>query len=233
MWDGRFEFGEGWAVYRGGTAAATPHRHAAIQIAIANKGEIAVRSATGELRGRAIIVPPMVLHELVPSSVPVTAFYLEAEAPLGRALRRLAGETAAPAPSGIVDALRGSEPAEAMARLGQLLGIERKGILDPRLAVALAFLRSSPGAPGAVGKAASVARLSAARLRELAQTELGVALSQWLLWQKLGRASRALVSGASLAEAAMDGGFSDQAHFARTMRRMFGVTSRVAAWTLT
>ncbi len=232
MWNGRFEFGEGWAVYRGGTAAAAPHRHAAIQIALADKGEVAVRAPSGDVRGPAIAILPMVRHEFLPMPYHVTAFYIEAEAPLGRAFRRAVDTGAAAMPPLLEAALRAENPEQALSALGEALGVSEAGPLDPRLSAALAFLRSSPGAPGAVGEAAAVAGLSAARLRELAQAELSVALSQWLLWQKLGRASRALVSGASLAEAAMDGGFSDQAHFARTMKRMFGVTPGVAAGTL-
>jgi AraC-like DNA-binding protein len=58
----------------------------------------------------------------------------------------------------------------------------------------------------------------------LAQKQLRLPLSQWLLWKKLELASRAIAGGASLAHAAAAGGFTDQAHFSRVMRRMLGVT---------
>jgi AraC-like DNA-binding protein len=54
-------------------------------------------------------------------------------------------------------------------------------------------------------------------------------LSQWLLWRKLEQAALAISTGASLAEAAHAGGFADQPHFSRTMRRMFGLTPGAAA----
>lgn len=232
MWAGRFEFGEGWAVYRGRTDANAPHRHAAIQIAAGRDAGIAMRSDGAVLEARAIVIPPMVQHEFLSADGEVMALYVEAELPFGRALRRLSGEEISPLPESLAVSLSTVDPENAIIELSAFLNIAAPEALDPRLASALVFLRKDPGEPGAIGAAAKAAGLSAQRLRELAQSELGVALSQWLLWQKLGRASRAIAAGATLADAAASGGFSDQAHFSRTMRRMFGVTPRVAADTL-
>lgn len=232
MWAGRFEFGEGWAVYRGRTDVNAPHRHAAIQIAAGRDSGIAMRSDGAVLEAWAIVIPPMVRHEFLNAGGEVTALYLEAELPPGRALRRLMGDKIAPLPESLARALSTVDPQETVATLTAFLDMGAQEAPDPRLAAALASLRRSPGEPGAIGAAAKAAGLSAPRLRELARSELGIALSQWLLWQKLGRASRAIAAGASLAEAAASGGFADQAHFSRTMRRMFGVTPRVAAETL-
>jgi AraC-like DNA-binding protein len=228
MWDGRFEFGDGWAAYRGETDQNSPHFHAAIQIAIGIENEIAMRSDSGFTRGRVIAVPPMLRHEFAEAKGEVVALYVEADAPLGRALRYHCGPEMRVLPLALLE----GEPEEMIARLGMSLGTVVTGPSDSRLLAALAFLRAAPGGPGAVRETALVAGLSASRLRELARAELGLSLSQWLLWQKLARASRALASGAPLVDAAFAGGFADQAHFARTMRRMFGVTPRIAAGTL-
>lgn len=232
MWAGRFEFGEGWAVYRGRTDANAPHRHAAIQIAAGRDAGIAMRSDRAVLEARAIVIPPMVQHEFLSAGGEVTAIYVDAELPLGRALRQRFGEEISPLPESFAAALSAADPENAFMELSVFLDIAVTRCLDRRLDAALVFLRKGPGEPGAIGAAAKAAGLSAQRLRELAQSELGVALSQWLLWQKLGRASRAFAAGATLADAAASGGFSDQAHFSRTMRRMFGVTPGVAAETL-
>ncbi|MBA4209704.1 MAG: AraC family transcriptional regulator [Parvibaculum sp.] len=232
MWAGRFEFGEGWAVYRGRTDVNVPHRHAAIQIAAGRDAEIAMRCGGAVLKGRAIAIPPMLRHEFLDADGEVTAFYVEAELPLGRALRRRTGSEMTLLPESLAPVFSAMEPEGAIAALSDFLDMDMPAAPDPRLLAALSSLRRGPGEPGAIGEAAKAAGLSAPRLRELARSELGIALSQWLLWQKLGRASRAIAGGASLAEAAAEGGFADQAHFSRTMRRMFGVTPRMAAETL-
>jgi AraC-like DNA-binding protein len=66
-------------------------------------------------------------------------------------------------------------------------------------------------------------------LRAIASAHLEVPLSRWSALRQLQRAGHALVRGASLAEAAIDAGFADQAHLTRQMRRTFGVTPATVA----
>lgn len=99
--------------------------------------------------------------------------------------------------------------------------------LDPRVSAALAWLSENPGA-GAIAETARRVGLSESHLRALARSQLGLPLSTWLVWRKLERAAREFAQGAGLAEAAVAAGFADQAHCARTMRRMFGVTPGMA-----
>ncbi len=107
------------------------------------------------------------------------------------------------------------------------LGVAEKR-MDPRLEDALLTASKDP-TPGVIGRAARAVGLSPARLRALAQSQMQVPLSQWLLWRKLQRAGREMAAGAGLAEAAVAGGFADQAHLNRIMKRMFGVTPLQAA----
>jgi hypothetical protein len=59
----RFSIGAGFAVYRGATATGHVHRHAAFQIAIGMRGEIAIADASGlEHRAAAPVVTPMEPH---------------------------------------------------------------------------------------------------------------------------------------------------------------------------
>ena len=112
------------------------------------------------------------------------------------------------------------------------LSVSTPSNLDARLEAVLAELRDEPGR-WSITEAAARVGLSESRLRVLARKQFGVPLSTWLVWRKLECSAKALAAGASLAEAAFAGGFSDQAHFTRAMRRMFGITPSVASRSLT
>jgi AraC-like DNA-binding protein len=53
--------------------------------------------------------------------------------------------------------------------------------------------------------------------------EIGVPFQRFVLWRRLAAAFERLVAGATITEAAHAAGFADAAHFARTIRAMFGI----------
>ncbi len=60
-------------------------------------------------------------------------------------------------------------------------------------------------------------------LRALAREQLGMPLARWRIWRRFRQAALSLGAGHTLALAAADAGFADQAHFGRRMREMYGV----------
>ena len=220
-----FALGDGWAAYAGPHADHSSHAHVAIQLAVARSGSIRVILDDGRaLVGQAAIIGPRVRHRMTDDGGSVLLLYLETHTPLAsRLLTLIAPEDAAVAPQSVADLLCLVIPPEGIvAGLMAGLGVEDTR-LDPRLEGALLTASEDP-APGAIGRAARAVGLSPARLRVLAQAQMQVPLSQWLLWRKLQRAGRAMASGAGLAQAAQAGGFADQAHLNRLTKRMFGVT---------
>jgi AraC-like DNA-binding protein len=227
-WAGQFLFGRGWAVFRGQSADNSLHAHATVQLMLAGEGDIRIAGDDGRtVAGGALLVRPGVRHALA-ATPRATLIQLEPQT----ALARLALDASGPAPIGLLAPVL-AEAIDAEASLDKVLdglralALEAEAVLDPRLASALAFLAEVP-AGDAVARAASGAGLSVSRLRALAQAQLGVSLSTWLMWRKLERAGQALADGAPLAQAALAGDFADQAHFSRTMRRAFGITPRTA-----
>ncbi|MFI9106096.1 helix-turn-helix domain-containing protein [Streptomyces fildesensis] len=206
-----FAIREGYAVYRGPSADSSLHAHAAFQVAIAVRGEVTMVDASGtQHRAEALIVPPMARHRILAMTTLVT-FFIEPHCAFADRLRHRCGDGITPAPE-----LRGLSEKDLSAA-GALPSAE----LDARLVKAMNTLaeRRVP-MPGL----AATAGLSPQRLRALARDQLGMPLPRWRIWQRLSRAADALGAGQSLADAAVTGGFADQAHFTRQMREMMGLT---------
>jgi AraC-like DNA-binding protein len=207
----RFAIGEGYAVYRGPTTVGSLHRHAAFQIVIGIRNEVAVVDATDvQHRGAVLVVAPMERHCLQ-ATPDVLTYFVEPHSVFADQLRQHYG-------NGITAAPELRDLCEDDVRP---TGTHRSSGLDPRLALALNALVdehvSLPSLAAEVG-------LSPQRLRALARSQLGMPLARWRVWTRLRRAAEALQNGESLADAAIAAGFADQAHLTRQMREMMGVT---------
>lgn len=232
MWDGSVTFGDSWAGYIGRADQNTAHSHVAIQLCIGLSHEVTLELPGQVIRAAGVIVGPNVEHRAVADSHPVAFVYVSPDTPLGRALNALLQDNGiAFASEELLDSfLRADSLSSFVDALGRLLAISPP--IDHRLYKALNILRMDRGGPGCVTRAANAVGLSGPRLRFVATRQMGVSLSQWIIWNKLERAFKSLAGGSTLSDAAADGGFADQAHLARMMRRMIGMTPRTAAMVL-
>jgi AraC-like DNA-binding protein len=223
-WSGTVASGEGWFAFRGDTADNTPHGHAAVQLAIAGPTPVAITYDGGRVEGDALLVRSGVRHALEPARG-ILLILFEPDAPEAAFLSDKApqgGVVALPASlASLVDPLAGCE--RCLDRLTEAAAAWPKRAVDPRLQVALEILRATNG-PRPIGHAASASGLSPARLRALATRDLGRPLAEWLAWRRSERAVASMRNGASLAAAAADAGFADQAHMAKAIRRLLGIT---------
>lgn len=224
-WKGEFFIGDSWMAYRGIAADNRPHAHATLQLTVSPSKNIVISDPTGiEVSGTAICVRSGRLHTLHPAQK-VVLLLVEPQSQLARLILDHAGLTEI---SRVDDALisrvdwTGDIETLVDPLIQSAAAQDRVGV-DPRLQTALEFLRTAE-LRGAVSKAAEVCGLSEPRLRAIAQIEMGVPLSKWLIWQALKRATVAVAEGASLADAAYAAGFADQAHYTRTMGQLMGVT---------
>ena len=96
--------------------------------------------------------------------------------------------------------------------------------LDARVSQALAAIdRLIPTGSVRLADAAREAGLSLGRFRHLFAEEVGMPFQRHVLWRRMRVAFEALGRRATATEAAHAAGFSDSAHFARTIKAMFGV----------
>jgi AraC-like DNA-binding protein len=70
--------------------------------------------------------------------------------------------------------------------------------------------------------------LSVRQLRHCFTEELGLNPQAYLRWRRLRRAFLAIERGATLTEAAVEGGFADGAHFSRVFQAQFGMAPSLA-----
>ena len=224
-WNGITSSGSGWFSYRGECADNAPHAHAALQVAVARSGSVAVCAPTsGRVEGRAILVRSSIRHRLEPSH-DIFLVLFEPASPLACFLHKTA-------PPGdvvilqdeVTDLLLANEDGETnLSALISKASVYPLLQIDARLQNVLGLLGAIEG-PQPVARAAAAVGLSTARLRALAQQELGWPLSDWFAWRRLEKAVSSMKEGDGLASVAADAGFSDQAHMSKAMRRLLGIT---------
>lgn len=215
-----------WACFEGLCGDAQAHRHLSAQVVVGLSGPARVRGAGGDVVGEAVLVAPGVLHAIVPSGQVGRIVYIQS---FGRLAQHwgVAAWPLTPQAAQTPWACRLRGPNPGLTLTAESSASETRS-LDPRLATALQTMRQATAYLD-LGSVARSVGLSRARLRALAQAELGAPLAHWRAWLQLERALGALRRGENLAAAAALGGFSDQSHFSRTMRRFFGITPQAAS----
>lgn len=94
---------------------------------------------------------------------------------------------------------------------------------DPRVLASIeAMLGKNPAA--SLPELARQRGISPSRFRHLFREETGITFSGYRLWLKMRGAVLELAKDTDLGRAALNGGFADQSHFNRIVRRSFGFT---------
>lgn len=227
--DPKYYFGTSFAIFFHVSSGDVFQQHIASQIVLGLDHDIHVLDEDDQAYfGRIVLIKPLVKSN-VQCEGHYTHLFLSPTLSLTSDLNTLAGEAdihiltdAAQMPFDI-RAPR-DELISALDRL-DAMAIER---LDSRLLAVLDDLDQNLENPSIL-EAAKRSGLSRSRVRTLAREQMGIPLSNWVTWRKLVKSNRALSDGANLSEAALAGHFSDQAHFSRTMKKMFGVTPTQAS----
>lgn len=93
--------------------------------------------------------------------------------------------------------------------------------LDDRILKACEYIKQQvPQNIPTVAEVSDQVGLSESRLMHLFSAQLGGSMRQYILWLKVRQAIQLWIQGYSLIDLAFEAGFSDQAHYTRTLRRM-------------
>lgn len=215
------------------------HAHHAIQIALAMDSPLRLAGADGAWREHfGAVVPPHLPHRFDGGGQRTAMLFVEPETAPGRALLERYGaagisDLAADVAEALVAPLRSAYVAaageEALIALGQGAVAAAAGHapaqagVDPRIARAIAWVRTRLDVPISLREAAEIAHLSPSRFRHLFVAHTGVSFRAYLLWARVEAAVGAAMNGQSWTAAAHGAGFADSAHLSRTCRRMFGL----------
>lgn len=210
-WQGTTRFGDGYVEFSGSAGDNSFHSHPAYQVVFATRNLMVELEEGAVICGPRVYIRPYVAHRLLPIDA-ATLLLIEPHSPIGRYL-----EHELP-PEG-ANSLEISE--DAMRRR---MGRRSSLVLDKRLLAVMTTLSGPDALQLSITELAAGEKISPARLRELANEQIGMTLGTWRIWTALGRACQLMAGGTSAAAAAFDAGFSDQAHLIRTMRRTLGIT---------
>ncbi|RKS84403.1 AraC family transcriptional regulator [Sphingosinicella microcystinivorans] len=202
-WKGRLRIGDFLACWSGSVGDAVPHRHFAAQAVFADDPVEVTDSHGQRYIGRCLLIEPEVVHCLLPASE-AELWYVEPTIQFGP-------------PVDLRARPNGAKPIHVVSDRGTgfwkaWLALEPRRPLDARIvqAVRLADAGRESG-------------LSLGRFRHLFTAKIGMPFQRYVLWRRLLIAFEAIGRQRGATEAAHMAGFSDSAHFARTIKAMFGI----------
>lgn len=229
-WLGGALMGAGWATFAGSVGDNREHAHHALQLVVAETGDIAVWiRGRGEVRAPAILLAADVVHRLHPG--PTRLLYLDRESQAGRGLAPTCAAGArelSPQERSAVLAAWPRPGHEDLWPVLAALGLPTPvspvdGERDDRVRRLLEALVTCVEDDESLTTLAARVALSPSRFRHRVRELVGMPLRPYLRWLRLRRALMVAASGVSLTRAAQDAGFADAAHLTRTMQRHFGV----------
>ena len=214
-WNGRLSLGDYHALWSGSVGDAAAHRHFAAQAVFCAEPLTVVDADGARQSGRCLLIEPDTVHRLLPAPA-AELWFVEPTVGFGP-------------PVELKNRLICSDPIH-VEMLGQRsfwknwLTRGARPPLDPRITRAAASIdRLIPTGSVRLADVAEESRLSLGRFRHLFAAEIGMPFQRFVLWRRLIIAFDELGMRRSATEAAHMAGFSDSAHFARTIKAMFGI----------
>jgi AraC-like DNA-binding protein len=214
FWQGRLRIEDHAAWWSGSIGDAVSHRHFAAQAVFADAPVQLLDSRGALVEGRCLLIEPDVPHRLLPSPA-AELCYVEPTVAFGPP-----------------DTLRARIPEDAVIVSGgrselfwnAWLTRTARPPMDPRIGTVLERIDTLlPLGAIRLADLSGHVPLSTGRLRHLFAAATGMPFQRYILWRRLRVAFDGLVGGSNITDAAHDAGFADAAHFARTIKSMFGI----------
>jgi len=201
-WQGKLLFSQGWAYYHGPAGDTDFHAHYPVQLIFSEISDATVTMQGSRSIGKILKVPSNVLHMLAPSKSPLDLLYIE--------------------PTLIGDEL---DAQKTLKEWLEHLQKTKPVIREQRMVRALKAIEIALEGKVTQDIVARAAGMSKSNFTRLFRETIGMPLRRYVLWRRLNIAVGAVSAGADATGAAHSAGFSDSAHFSRTMKKTFGVSA--------
>jgi len=100
-------------------------------------------------------------------------------------------------------------------------------LMDDRIVKVMGYIDNNLDKPISLNDISKLIFLSPERARHLFVQQMGTPFSQYLLWKRIKNIIMSVLkNNTSLTDACMKYGFTDQAHFSRIFKRMFGTSAK-------
>ena len=224
LWQGQLRLGDRWATWQGELGDGDFHRHFAAQ-AIFSDRPVRVFDAHGRhVEALCVLVDPLARHK-IEAGGEALLLYIEPGRHVGPEAEELLRPVRRASSFAILDSAEGGQFWAPWLASPPTV----ENALDPRLISALERVESwLPLGSVPLQAAAGASGLSTERFRHVFAEQIGVPYKRYVLWRRLRLAAVGLAAGHDVTTAAHGAGFSDSAHFARTLKSTFGITASQA-----
>lgn len=224
------------AVIHGYNLSFRAHANHAVKILI-GEDAISVSLDHAQVKMQGAIIKANTLHKVKGGKGLLISLFINSHSKVGRAINnlvknrvlKLGGNTAGKLLKYFNEALDShlTEPDIEAFLLETLLDnniLESAAVLDDRIINVLDCIRSSSNYNVKFADLVAISGLSESRLIHLFKKEVGVTIRKYILWCRVQKALKAIASGSNIKQSASLAGFTDAAHFSRTVASMFGLS---------
>ncbi len=214
-WRGQLRIDGETAWWSGSVGDTVPHRHFAAQAVFSDTPIRLLDDAGLEISATCLLIEPDTRHQLLPADF-AEICYVEPTSPAGLAegLRNRIAQTD----------VRIVSVGAARPFWRNAIGRSMVRPIDARISRAISAIEHLlPDGTIRLADICADSALSIGRFRHLFSSEIGMPFQRYILWCRLRAAFDELIAGSSITAASHAAGFADSAHFARTIKAMFGI----------